>query len=106
MAEASAIIMQCIRDARVPDEGTTFRSKRPTVFGVASLQDFAYYVNSNEIAYLVGRQTDKPQAEGDSKWKFAEANFHWGRNGRKNEGSEHYLEGVQVSGAWTTRAIS
>jgi hypothetical protein len=68
--------------------------------------DFAYYVNSNEIAYLVGRQTDKPQAEGDSKWKFAEANFHWGRNGRKNEGSEHYLEGVQVSGAWTTRAIS
>jgi hypothetical protein len=28
---------------------------------------------------------------------YLQAHFRWGRDGRKDEGSEHYMEGVQVN---------
>lgn len=80
---------------------------------------------AGDISNLVGRQITKPSVRAeqaatscrtsqttqaadracyeralteheDAEWKFAHANFHWGRNGQKGEGSEHYLEGQQV----------
>ena len=52
----------------------------------------SYTVNSADIGIKVGRQ-----AEGatDLTWQLAQAHFHWGRAGRQDEGSEHYIEGVQ-----------
>jgi len=44
------------------------------------------------IGVKVGRQ-----AAGtiETTWKLAQAHFHWGRDGHQDEGSEHYIEGVQ-----------
>eukprot|EP00961_Rhodomonas_salina_P228464 3087722-Rhodomonas_salina.1 len=35
------------------------------------------------------------ECDPDITWKFAQAHFHWGREGRVDEGSEHFLEGKQ-----------
>eukprot|EP00961_Rhodomonas_salina_P125842 1695607-Rhodomonas_salina.1 len=48
-------------------------------------------LNAHDIPRIVGRQ----MGGDDITWKFAQAHFHWGREGHMYEGSEHYIEGVQ-----------
>jgi len=49
-----------------------------------------YMANANQIPMKVGRSTKEANT-----WKLAQAHFHWGRDGHQDEGSEHYIEGVQ-----------
>eukprot|EP00961_Rhodomonas_salina_P000819 11726-Rhodomonas_salina.1 len=50
-------------------------------------------LNAHDIPRIVGRQSATETT--DITWKFAQAHFHWGRDGHADEGSEHYIEGVQ-----------
>ena len=44
------------------------------------------------IGVKVGRQA---AGTTETIWNFVQAHFHWGRDGYQDEGSEHYIHGVQ-----------
>lgn len=50
------------------------------------------HANGHGLGIKVGRQA---AGTVETDWTFAQAHFHWGRDGHQDEGSEHYIEGVQ-----------
>ena len=52
----------------------------------------SFTVKAGLIPKKIGRQD---AGEAEATWKLAQAHFHWGRHGKRDEGSEHYIEGVQ-----------
>ena len=88
--------MQLSTDGQVyisPPTTTTYTADTPGAYDTdATGATLAGATWRDGIGVKVGRQ-----AAGtiETTWKLAQAHFHWGRDGHQDEGSEHYIEGVQ-----------
>lgn len=52
-----------------------------------------FHTHAGDLAKQIGRDTSGSST--NPVWKLEQMHMHWGRNGKMDEGSEHFLESVQ-----------